>query len=242
LYAAVKDGYDTPSQTKVGLLVRRPAGLWDDMYPVTANEGTRPIVLLNETTGKLKVVYTTHEAGGDILYRESSTSNIAFSRPYTLIGGNPSLVYNYATSSHQSYSSDIVIMATDMTNGPSILQAVSLLAIDAGGTVTTVSSSARNAEQKTVTEVPLARAELMVYPNPIRKNAIVNFTLHEDEDFIVTLYNSAGEKVSELGRGIAIANKPYTLKIDGTKLVSGLYIVQLQTKKVRKSLNVIFRR
>ena len=34
LYAAVKTSYDTPGYPKIALLIRRPAGTWDDLYSV----------------------------------------------------------------------------------------------------------------------------------------------------------------------------------------------------------------
>ena len=55
LYCAVKTSYDKPGYPKLILLVRRPAGTWDNVYPVSET-GTRGIALVNETIGKIKVV------------------------------------------------------------------------------------------------------------------------------------------------------------------------------------------
>ena len=43
LYVAIKTSYDTSDYPKMALLVRRPDGTWDDLYPVD-NTGTRPLV------------------------------------------------------------------------------------------------------------------------------------------------------------------------------------------------------
>ena len=40
LYAAVKTSYDTAGQTKIALLVRRPSGVWDNLYEID-QAGTR---------------------------------------------------------------------------------------------------------------------------------------------------------------------------------------------------------
>jgi hypothetical protein len=105
--------------------VRRPTGSWDDLYSVTTGRGTRPIVILNEALGKLKVLYTEKDRGGKILYKESSTSRISFSGTlHTLMNGS----YNNVSSIKSNYSSDVVILASNSTH------AVGVLASDAGTT------------------------------------------------------------------------------------------------------------
>ena len=54
LYAAVKTSYDTAGYPRMALLVRRPAGTWDNLYGLD-EAGTRPIVLLDEANGVLTV-------------------------------------------------------------------------------------------------------------------------------------------------------------------------------------------
>ncbi len=120
LYCAVKTSYDNSSYPRIALLVRRPAGTWDNLYQVPTSGGTRPIVILNETAGKVKVVYTTSEGSGNIAYRESSTASIVFGAENILLSGS----YNNATSSKQNYTSDIVILASSSS------QVVGVLASD----------------------------------------------------------------------------------------------------------------
>ena len=110
IFAAVKTSYDLTGFPKIALLIRRPAGTWDNLYPVS-NSGTRPIVVLNESLGKVKVIYTANEGNANILYKESSTTNISLSPALTLISGANSSV----TSTKQSYTEDIVIMASTST-------------------------------------------------------------------------------------------------------------------------------
>ena len=116
LYAAVKTSYDLAGFTKIALLIRRPAGTWDNLYPVS-NTGTRPIVILNESQSKIKVIYTENEGNTNILYKESSTTSISFSPPLTLISGANSSV----TSTKQNYTQDIVIMASTSTTLTGVL-------------------------------------------------------------------------------------------------------------------------
>ena len=71
LYAAVKTSYDTAGYPKMALLVRRPAGTWDNLYGMDES-GTRPIVLLDEANGVLTFIYTQSEGNNPIVYRQSA--------------------------------------------------------------------------------------------------------------------------------------------------------------------------
>ncbi|SFU79375.1 Por secretion system C-terminal sorting domain-containing protein [Pontibacter akesuensis] len=125
LYCAVKTEYSNTQYPELALLVRRPSGSWDNLYPV-ATKGTRPIVILNETAGKLKVIYTASNSGGNILYRESSVQRISMGSENVLIRGT----YNNTTSSKDNYTSDIVVLASNSTH------AVGVLASDAATEIT----------------------------------------------------------------------------------------------------------
>jgi len=124
LYCAVKTGYDNLAYPESILLVRRTSGTWDNAYTVS-NNGTQAVVVLNEVLGKVKVIYTTATGGGNIVCRESSTSNISFGSEIPLMSG----VLNYASSTHQTHDPDVVILATDETSTP--WRALSVLASDA---------------------------------------------------------------------------------------------------------------
>lgn len=137
LYCAVKTGYNKDGLPTIALLVRRPNNTWDNLYPVTSSkEGNRPVVVLNEAAGKVKVMYSTHNVNfdatrnGDILYRESSTSAISFGPPVTLMSGAGIYSLQYVTSAHQTYDPAIVVWATNESVSP--LKAVGVLATDAG--------------------------------------------------------------------------------------------------------------
>lgn len=87
LYAAVKTSYDKSGYPKMALLVRRPDGSWDDLYEVD-NNGTRPVIVVDEAAGKFIIAYESKEGGGDILYRESPLGTINLSPVKTMISGN----------------------------------------------------------------------------------------------------------------------------------------------------------
>ncbi|HOF39757.1 MAG TPA: hypothetical protein PLD73_06765 [Candidatus Hydrogenedentes bacterium] len=107
LYAAVKTSYDTPGYPLIGLLVRRPSGAWDDLYSVD-DEGTRPIVVLDEKSGTLFVAYT---HAGNIVYRESPSESIAFGPRHMLIEKKEAPLNN-VTSTKERFSGEIVFLAS----------------------------------------------------------------------------------------------------------------------------------
>ncbi|MEI6949923.1 T9SS type A sorting domain-containing protein [Paraflavisolibacter sp. H34] len=242
LYCAVKTGYDSPGYPKVSLLVRRPTGVWDNLYPVTANEGTRPIVLLNEALGKIRVVYSSLENGGDILYRESALSPIAFGPPITLMSRNylfNNYLFNYATSTHQACTSDVVILAS--SEDP--LLAVSVLATDNPAGPARMTAISSPAEQATVAAASATiRAELLAFPNPFSGPATVTYTLPKGGDYFLTLLDSRGRVVSLLKQGKATAGSQQVFVLEGTGLSSGVYFVRLQTASGSQTLKLVLKK
>lgn len=107
LYAAVKTSYNSSGFPVIGLLVRRPSGHWDDLYTVDTG-GTRGIVLLNELAGFLRVVFTTSTSGGNIVYRDSALSPIAFGGRRTLLTGS----LNNATSAKPAWTDEVAVVAS----------------------------------------------------------------------------------------------------------------------------------
>jgi hypothetical protein len=239
VYCAAKTGYDKAGYAKLILLVRRPSGVWDNPYTVTSHpDGTQPLLLLNEAKGKLTVVYTTVENGGDIRYTQSPISNISFSPPITLIS-NPGVLYNYATSTHQNYTSQIVILATNMSSSP--IQAVGWLASDdqLSSRATTKSLA------KTMVIQPSqenTKTILNAYPNPTSTSATLRFTLEHSSFYDLSLYDSKGTKLRLLKTGWAEAGIDNNMVLDGTLLPTGLYVVRLQTGKTSSVLKILVKK
>jgi hypothetical protein len=106
VYAAVKTSYDSSSYPRMVLLVRRPSGVWDNLYTVDT-VGTRPIVVINEAAGKLIVAYTESDSGGAIYYKESPLQNISFGARKTLMSGG----LNNVSSVKGSFNDEVVAIA-----------------------------------------------------------------------------------------------------------------------------------
>lgn len=110
LYVAAK----TTNTDDMILLIRRPAsfglpGTWDPVYTVINGKGTRPIVLLNDVTQTVSVLYQESTgSGGDIVYRESPMSSIAFGPETPLISGQ----FTNTSSTKENYTNEIVIIAS----------------------------------------------------------------------------------------------------------------------------------
>ncbi len=125
LYCAVKTSYDTPGYPKIALLVRRPAGTWDNLYPIDES-GTRGISLLDESNSTVTIVYTASEGLNDIVYRQSYLSPISFGPRRTLINGP----YNDATSTKQNYDGQIVVLAGDGSSVAGVIAESALPPLD----------------------------------------------------------------------------------------------------------------
>jgi ribosomal protein L21E len=230
VYMAAKTSYDTAGHQKLVLLIRRSAGVWDSCYTVTMfSEGTQPCLLLNEIKKKLKVVYTTVENGGDILYRESSTDNISFSQPLPLIG-DPGIQYNYATSTHQNYTSTVVIFATNVTALPN--QAVSVIASD--DELVIDNDTGPLAALGTDNAISLG-----AWPNPTSGPVTVRFMLPAASSFNLELYDSRGTKIKTIQNGWAPAGLTNTVSLDGIHLQRGSYLVRIQAGNESKTIQII---
>jgi hypothetical protein len=106
LYVAAKTSYDSGGYSKIVLLVRRPWGAWDNVYHVDGS-GTRAVVAVNDTVGKLIVAYTSKEGGGTIYYKESPLDVIALGARQTLIGGK----VNDVSPAKQCFTDEMVFIA-----------------------------------------------------------------------------------------------------------------------------------
>lgn len=240
VYCAVKTSYDDGDFPQVALLVRRPNGTWDNLYAVTEGEGTQPIAVVNEAQGKVKVVYTTETNGGDIVYRESSLSNISFGPERNLITGGGSN-YNFATSTHQPYTTDVVILATNQQTNPD--QAAGVLASDVAGSPVVLESSVEPLTEETpepvTNSIVSIRQGLFAYPNPVTSHTTLNFTASSSGKYILTLYDSKGMKVSELKQGWADGGVPQNIRVDAASWKKGLYFISVKTNTGIKVVKVV---
>ncbi|MBK7513901.1 MAG: carboxypeptidase regulatory-like domain-containing protein [Chloracidobacterium sp.] len=110
LYAAVKTSYDLAGYPKLAMLVRRPAGTWDDLYTISES-GTRANIELDETAGVLTYVYTQSEGNNPIVYRQSNLAPISFGAVKTL----RSQSFNDVSSTKQNYNGELVVIYSNGT-------------------------------------------------------------------------------------------------------------------------------
>jgi hypothetical protein len=226
LYAAVKTSYD--DEPEIGLLVRRPNGVWDPAFYPVAIEGTLPIVVLNESIGRIRVVYTTVTNGGDIAYQESALSPISFGAPIVLIPG----LNNNVTSTHQNFETDIVILASDET------QVVGVLASDR--LAHSPIAGMRKAQEDTsrLTQASLTK-DLQAYPNPFSTKATLSFALPAGGTYTLTLYDSKRMDMVYQHQGEAKAGTVTQVEVAGERLSRGLYFARLRSKEGTKTLRLI---
>jgi len=110
LYVSIKTGYSAPALPTIGLFVRRPNGLWDNLYYVDTI-GTRPLVVLNEESNKIRVFYTS--TTGTLYFRESDASTINFGPIEEVMSGG----FNDATSVKDSWTGRLLVEASSLTTG-----------------------------------------------------------------------------------------------------------------------------
>jgi len=121
IYAAIKTSYGSSSYPKIGLLVRRPNGSWDDLYHVDTS-GTRPIVALNEQTRQIIVMYTRTESKGSIKYKITDIDDISFGSRHTLIAGS----MNNVTSTKQNFLDELVVISAAAGSGSRPMYGISI--------------------------------------------------------------------------------------------------------------------
>lgn len=215
LYCAAKTSYDTPGYPRLVLLKRFPAGSWDDLYEVSES-GTRGIVILNEAAEKIKIVYASQEDGGDILYRESSTSQISFGPALTLISG----VYNNPTSSKNKYYADIVILASDPAN------LVSVLGND--NPPITVGISSPDAPGEFATSL---------FPNPVHDVITLDFQEQTDTGLSITISDPLGRIYFRTTTDMK--RSTIDISLSNLHLPSGLHLLTIESGKYSRIFKFI---
>ncbi len=67
------------------------------------------------------------------------------------------------------------------------------------------------------------------YPNPFNPSTMIAFTVKESGTATLSVYNTLGQKVSELFNEHAQAGVRYTLRFDAASLSTGLYLAKLES-------------
>ena len=116
LYAAIKTGYSTVGSPEIGVLVRRPNGVWDDFHALDGSHGTRPIIQLNEAANTLILSYN---RGTNWVYHECNATTIACSN-----ANDSSANGENGTSTKQNVTTDLVILTSGRSSSGNVSGAV----------------------------------------------------------------------------------------------------------------------
>ena len=65
------------------------------------------------------------------------------------------------------------------------------------------------------------------YPNPFNPQATVRFAVRESQKVRMDLYDMLGRRVAVLFEGVPAAGQMQSVRIDGSRLASGTYLVRL---------------
>jgi hypothetical protein len=78
-----------------------------------------------------------------------------------------------------------------------------------------------------------------VYPNPFSNDATFSFTLSHTGKYVIKFYDSRGFLIARIDEGTANANETKNIKIDGSGLAAGMYMVSIQTSNDIKVLKLV---
>ena len=100
-----------PVTPRISLLIRRPTGVWDDLYEVD-QAGTRGLVVINEASNLLRIVYTSAEGFNNIVYKDSPLTSISFGARQTMMAA----AFNDVTTTKQNWTDTLVVVASNSAN------------------------------------------------------------------------------------------------------------------------------
>jgi hypothetical protein len=87
-------------------------------------------------------------------------------------------------------------------------------------------------------KIPLEFGINSAYPNPFNAQIIVNYSLPEESDIIIAVYNLLGQRVATVFDGVQQAGI-YSVKWDASEYPSGVYFAVLETEETTKSIKMV---
>ncbi|MBK7267949.1 MAG: T9SS type A sorting domain-containing protein [Ignavibacteriales bacterium] len=81
--------------------------------------------------------------------------------------------------------------------------------------------------------------EIKNFPNPFNPETNINIKLPETAQTTVELYNSTGEKIFTIYKGKLDVGTTLSLKVDGSNLPSGVYLINVSAGKYRKTHKIL---
>ncbi len=254
----------SPTSGPVGTAVTITGNYFIDATAVTFNgvsaaytvqSGTRMVATVpaGATSGKVRV---TTAAG-------TGTSKQSF----TVTSSNPAPTISSFSPTSGSVGTVVAVTGTNFTgatavrfNGTaatfSIASATSIQArVPLGATsgkisVTTPGGTATSKSNFKVTATSTASAlqateyehALTAYPNPFNESARIAFSLEQEEQYVLEVFDMRGVLVRRIANGTAVASKLYEYELRGEGMAEGMYITRLTTASKVQSLKAVLKR
>jgi hypothetical protein len=92
--------------------------------------------------------------------------------------------------------------------------------------------------------LPLTASSTTLYqnkPNPFNPSTVIEYTLGEESDYVLTLYDALGRKLREIETGHKSAGR-YQVQFESGDLSSGVYLYRLETPKYSDTKRMILSR
>ncbi len=83
--------------------------------------------------------------------------------------------------------------------------------------------------------------EITIQPNPFNPSARISYSLTQNADVSLTLYNPQGKIVRKLTSGMESAGR-HTVQVDAGGLASGIYICELKSNAIAKRVKLVLMR
>ena len=99
-------------------------------------------------------------------------------------------------------------------------------------------SASYSAEVEAVVEMAEAFVLESAYPNPFNPQATVRFAVREAQPVRAVLYDVMGREVQVLFEGTAAAGQMQTVRIDGSELSSGMYLVRVAGRSFSRTQTI----
>ncbi len=90
-----------------------------------------------------------------------------------------------------------------------------------------------------IVDMPDAYYLSNAYPNPFNPQAVVQFAVEQSQAVTLGLYTVNGQFVQSIYHGVPPAGQTQTVRIDGTGLSSGVYMLQFVGEKFQTSKQVV---
>lgn len=98
---------------------------------------------------------------------------------------------------------------------------------------------AYSGQVEAIVEVPGLFILKAAYPNPFNPSTTVSFAVSEKQSVALRLYDATGRQVRVLFEGAPEANSLQSVRIDGTNLASGTYVVRLEAASFSESQEIV---